>query len=208
MKYEDKLTSWATELQSLAEAGLEYGKDVFDRERYTRIREIAVEMMAEKTGMTLEQTGKLFAGDEGYQTPKLDTRAAIINHDQILLVKERLSQDWSMPGGWNEYNLSPKENCIKEAKEESGREVKPILLVAVQDRNKHNKPLLATKIIKHFFLCEELGGEFQPNSETVDCRYFSITNLPNLSLGRNTREQIRMCFDAYHHQDTWQTLYE
>ena len=32
---------WAVELQSLAQAGLYYGKDKFDRERYARIREIA-----------------------------------------------------------------------------------------------------------------------------------------------------------------------
>ena len=31
------------ELQSLAQAGLFYGKDIFDRERYTRIREISAE---------------------------------------------------------------------------------------------------------------------------------------------------------------------
>lgn len=208
MKFEDQLTDWATELQSLAQAGLEYGKDVFDKERYSRIRQIATQMMAEKTGMSLEKTKTLFAGDEGYQTPKVETRAAIIQADQILLVKERLSQDWSLPGGWNEYNLSPKENCIKEAKEESGHDVKPVLLIAVQDRNKHNKPILATNIVKNFFLCEDLGGEFHPNDETEDCRYFSITNLPNLSLGRNTREQIKMCFDAYHQRYDWQTLYD
>ena len=37
---------WAVELQSLAQAGLYYGKDKFDRERYARIREIAAEILA------------------------------------------------------------------------------------------------------------------------------------------------------------------
>ena len=37
----DKVVLWAEELQSLAQAGLFYGKDVFDRERYQRIRDIA-----------------------------------------------------------------------------------------------------------------------------------------------------------------------
>ena len=40
---------WAIELQSLAQAGLTYGKDIFDRERYERIREISAEIMAYKT---------------------------------------------------------------------------------------------------------------------------------------------------------------
>ena len=41
----DQIVEWAKELQSLAQAGLFYGKDVYDRERYQRIREISAEMM-------------------------------------------------------------------------------------------------------------------------------------------------------------------
>ena len=38
---EGKWLDWAVELQALAQAGLHYGKDKFDLERYERIREIA-----------------------------------------------------------------------------------------------------------------------------------------------------------------------
>ena len=37
---------WAVELQALAQAGLHYSKDPFDLERFTRVREIAAEMLA------------------------------------------------------------------------------------------------------------------------------------------------------------------
>lgn len=37
---------WARELQSLAQAGLAYSKDVYDLERFTRIREISAEIMS------------------------------------------------------------------------------------------------------------------------------------------------------------------
>ena len=47
----EKWLAWAVELQSLAQAGLTYGKDVFDLERYTRIREISAEMLAFKTDL-------------------------------------------------------------------------------------------------------------------------------------------------------------
>ena len=50
---DDKLVNWIAELQSIAQAGLTYGKDVYDRERYQRIREITAEMMAAKTGLSL-----------------------------------------------------------------------------------------------------------------------------------------------------------
>ena len=44
MKHGEQWLSWASELQSLAQAGLYYGKDKFDLERYARIREIAAEL--------------------------------------------------------------------------------------------------------------------------------------------------------------------
>ena len=73
----DKLIDWAKRLQSLAQAGLTYGKDNFDLERYQEIRDISAEMMAEKSGLPIEKVKELFCNEVGYQTPKLGTRAAI-----------------------------------------------------------------------------------------------------------------------------------
>ena len=78
---------WAIELQSLAQAGLTYGKDIFDRERYERIREISAEIMAYKTDIPVQKVKDLFCNETGYQTPKLDTRAAIFQNGKITLVK-------------------------------------------------------------------------------------------------------------------------
>ena len=203
----DQFTKWATNLQSIAQAGLHYGKDVFDRERYEQVRKIAGEMMQAKTGLSKEQIKTLFLGDEGYQTPKIETRAAIFKDAKILLVRERMAQEWSLPGGWNDYDQTTAQNCVKEAKEESGRIVKPVKLIAVQDRNHHNKPILATNVTKIFYLCKEISGEFVSNDETDACDYFALDNLPKLSLDRNTKEQIEMCFKASK-DPNWQTLFE
>ena len=207
MEEVDQFTKWATNLQSIAQAGLHYGKDVFDRERYEQVRKIAGEMMKAKTGLSKEQIKTLFLGDEGYQTPKIETRAAIFKDAKILLVRERMAQEWSLPGGWNDYDQTTAQNCVKEAKEESGRIVKPVKLIAVQDRNHHNKPILATNVTKIFYLCKEISREFVPNDETDACDYFALDNLPKLSLDRNTKEQIEMCFKASK-DPNWQTLFE
>ena len=63
METDNKLLEWAIELQSLAQAGLTYGKDVFDRERYQRIREISAEMLAEKSGLPVEKVRDLFCAN-------------------------------------------------------------------------------------------------------------------------------------------------
>ena len=207
MKTNDQIANWAMDLQSLAQAGLRYGHDVCDRERYEEIRRIAGEMMSARTGIPEEKLKTLFLGDEGYQTSKIDTRAAIFKDNRILLVREKKTQEWSLPGGWNDYDQTTAQNCVKEAREEAGRIVEPIKIIAVQDRNHHNKPVIATNITKIFYLCKEISGKFTPNDETDACDYFNLDNLPKLSLGRNTKEQIAMCFDANNDHD-WDTKFE
>lgn len=93
---QDKWLEWAVRLQALAQTGLAYGKDVYDLERFEEIREIAAEMLIEPSGQPLEVVKDLFCNESGYQTPKLDTRAAIFQDNKILLVQENDGL-WSLP---------------------------------------------------------------------------------------------------------------
>lgn len=204
MEHRPQWLEWAVELQALAQAGLYYGHDKYDFERYERIREIAAEMLACQTDLPMEKIKDLFCSETGYQTPKLDTRAAIFQGEKILLVQEN-DLRWSLPGGWVDVDISVGENAVKEVREEAGLEVTADLVIAIQDRNRHNRPLSAYGICKIFVLCSVLGGSFQPNLETVDSGYFSLDSLPELSTEKVTEEQIKMCFDAYH-ADRWTTL--
>ena len=201
----DQVVEWAKELQSLAQAGLFYGKDVYDRERYQRIRDIAAEMMALRTDIPVEKIVGLFCNDTGYQTPKVDTRAAIFEDGKILLVCER--GKWSLPGGWCEYDLSPAENTVKEVREEAGLEIRIRSVISVQDREKHNQPPYAYGVIKIFYLCEAEGGAFRENIETSESAYFALDELPPLALEKCTEEQVRMCFEAYNNRD-WKTQFD
>lgn len=206
MDADKRWLAWAVELQSLAQAGLTYGKDGFDLERYARIREISAEILAHMTGLPAEKVTGLFCNETGYQTPKLDTRAAVFQEGKILLVRERDGR-WALPGGWCDVNVSVGENTVKEVKEEAGLEVSADWVIAVQDREKHNRPVYACKVCKIFVLCSVVGGQFAPNSETVASGYFPLDRLPPLAEEKNTAEQVRMCFDA-HRAEHWTTLFD
>lgn len=197
---------WAIELQSLAQASLHYGHDVYDKERYQRIREIAAEIMAVHADIPVERVQDLFCNEKGYQTPKLDCRAAIFQDDKILLVQESNGQ-WALPGGWVEVNLSVKNNMIKEVKEETGLDAIPQRLIALHDRNLHNEPPYAYGICKVFSLCTVTGGEFHENSETLGYEYFAQDELPPLMADKTTVEQVQMCFEAYK-DPQWQPVFD
>lgn len=75
---------WAKELQALAQTGLHYTKDVYDKERFQRIREMSWQMLATLNDSDLEGIKALFHTEDGYQTPKVDTRAVVWKEDRIL----------------------------------------------------------------------------------------------------------------------------
>lgn len=184
-------------LQALAQNGLAYANNVFDKERYEEIRKLACQLMEYKSDLPFKKIKNLFANDEGYQTPKVGTRAAIFNENKILLVHEK-DDTWALPGGWCDVLESIKSNTVKEVKEESGLNVKPIKLIALQDRNKHNKPIYAYSVCLAFVLCKVIDGEFRKNSETIEAKYFAFEELPsNLNTDKNTIKQIKLCFEAY-----------
>ena len=203
----EKWLKWAIEIQSLAQAGLTYTDNVYDIERYERLREIAAEIIEEKSNISLEKVKDLFCNENGYQTPKIDTRAAIFKDDKILLTHEN-NGTWSLPGGWCDVLESVASNTIKEVKEETGLDVETIKIIAVQDRNKHNKPIYAYGVCKIFVLCNVIGGEFTENIETTEIKYFSLDEIPNnLAEEKTNNEQIEMCFNAYK-DEKWQTQFD
>ena len=204
MNHAEQWLKWAIEMQSLAQAGLTYGKDIYDRERYHRIRDISAEILSHMTEIPTEKVKDLFCNETGYQTPKLDTRAAIFEDGKILLVHER-DGTWSLPGGWVDVHISVGENVVKEVKEETGLDVVPERVIAIQDRAKHNLPVYPYGVCKIFVQCAVIGGQFQENCETTEYKYFAPDELPEISVARNSEDQIKMCFDAYRSAD-WKTL--
>lgn len=207
MKHSDKILAWAVELQAMAQTALYYCKDKFDIERFQRIRDISAEMMTLKADLSFDKIKNLFCGDEGYQTPKIDTRGAIFRGEKILLVCESDGR-WTLPGGWCDVDQSPAENTVKEVREEAGLKVTVDKLVAVHDRNKRNAQTYIFGVAKFFFLCSELGGEFQKNIETVESKFFAENEIPdNLANEKCTAEQIKLCFAA-HRAEVWETVFD
>lgn len=201
---------WAREIQAIGQIGLAYTKNIFDEERFVRLREIACEMVALKTEVSKERVREALALDKGYACPKVDTRAAVFNAaGEILMVKEKMSGLWNVPGGWCDEGESAVSNVLKELREEACMNAAPVKLVAVLDRNRHNTPRFPFGVVKIFIECRVLSQNFSPTDETSEYRYFSREALPlqELRLDTNTKEQLDLCFEAHQHT-IWQTVIE
>jgi ADP-ribose pyrophosphatase YjhB (NUDIX family) len=192
----NKWLRWATELQSIAQAGLTFGENQYDRDRYQQIRDLSVEILHEYTDMDHNMIRNLFASETGYQTPKIDIRAAVFKDNKVLMVKEKIDGCWSLPGGWADVNSSVSESAIRECSEEAGANVQPKRVIAILHQNRYTDHLYPFTIYKIFVECDLVGNSFQENTETLDADFFEYENLPELSLERNTTDQIKMCFEA------------
>lgn len=192
-----KWLEWAQRIQSLSQAGLAYSNNGYDIERYEELRTISIEIMKEHTGIEMEKLKDLFAGETGYQTPKVDIRAAVFQDGKILMVKEVIDGKWALPGGFCDIGLSPAENIVKEIKEESGFDAVPVKLLALLDLRKQGHPPQPYHYYKVFIQCSIVGGQAEKGLETTGVQFFDEHNLPELSLARNTESQISLLFDFW-----------
>lgn len=186
---------WAKQIQAISQAGLAYSKDIYDLERFEMLRSLSVDILERYTDAESGRIRDLFASETGYATPKVDVRGVVFEGDKILLVQERLDGAWSLPGGWADIGLSPKEVAVKEVREESGLDVKPVRLLGILDKKFHGHPPSPWHIYKIFILCEAIGGRMGAGMETLQVGFFERDKLPELSAQRNTKAQIERMFE-------------
>ena len=193
--------SWSRELQAIAQTGLAFTRDPYDRERYEALRALASTIMAAHTGAKAQAIEDLFRAERGYATPKVEVRAAVFDAEgRILMVREILDGGrWTLPGGWADVNLTPAENVLKEVREESGYEVRVRKLAAAWDRTRQGHPASVFSCCKLFYLCDLTGGAAATSLETSEVAWFSEDALPleELSVGRVLASQIRRMFDHF-----------
>jgi ADP-ribose pyrophosphatase YjhB (NUDIX family) len=182
----------ARRIQAIAQAGLHYADNAFDRQRYEELRELSVQLAANLTDTAADRIRDLFTDDTGFQTPKVDVRAVVFNKGRILMVRERSDGMWSLPGGFADINYSPTEVAVKEVAEETGLEVRANRLLAVIDTDKHNFPPLEFHFYKMIILCDLIGGELRGSCETEEAQFFEPDRLPELSEKRNTGELLHL----------------
>jgi ADP-ribose pyrophosphatase YjhB (NUDIX family) len=187
----------AQRLQFIAQAGLTYCRDPYDRERFEQIQAMAAEILAEGFDAPIEHVLSILQAEKGYATPKVDIRVALFERDRILLVREASDGRWALPGGWADVGESPAAVAVREAREESGYEVRVTKVLAVLDKAKHDPSPSLWYTYKIFFRGDVIGGSPRTSHETAAIDWFARDALPALSVERNTPGQLARLFE--HH---------
>ena len=189
----------ARELRAIAQTGLTFSTDRFDRQRFERIRELAAKMFADGSGSDYPLILGILQSGRGYATPKVDVRGAAFVDGQVLLVREISDGKWTLPGGWADVNQTAAECVVREIAEESGFQARALKLAAVHDYQRSNRGRSLDSIYIVFFICEIIGGAARPSDETSEVAFFSRSELPPLSTGRATSAQIERMFQHREH---------
>jgi ADP-ribose pyrophosphatase YjhB (NUDIX family) len=185
-----KLFEWVRKVQAIAQNGLAFARDPFDRERYTQLADLVATMLSSELQIPVAEARALWQGEHGYATPKVDVRGGVFVADTVLLVRERSDGRWTLPGGWVDVNEAPSEAVAREIHEESGYRARAVKLAALIDKNRHAHPPGIHHIYKLFFVCELTGGAPAASAETDAVEFFAVNALPQLSTGRVLASQI------------------
>ena len=193
---ENTWLSWAKRLQGIASTGLHYSRDEFDKERYDEVAAIANEMLSALGSVPIHRIQGLVSDfAKGHATPKVDVRGAIIDGDEILLVREVSDGLWTLPGGFADVGLSPGENIVKEIWEEATLRVKATAVYGLRHKAKHDYDADVRDFYKILFMCEKTEESLpQAGPEITEVGFFRLDKLPALSTTRILEKDIAAAF--------------
>jgi ADP-ribose pyrophosphatase YjhB (NUDIX family) len=185
---------WAREIQALAQTGIHYAENDYQRQRYQRMMEIAAEIVSEHSNLEYPPVLEAFLSPIGYTTPRVDVRGAVFQDNRLLIVRESMDGGWTLPGGWADVGEAPSLAAEREVWEEAGFHVKAKKVVGVYDANRVGRLELfhAYKIV---LLCEITGGKARTSQETTEVAFFGRDELPEVLSGERTK--LRHIHDAF-----------
>lgn len=125
------------------------------------------------------QTIRKYLGD---QKIILNASGGIILKDnQILLQRRKDNNKWGFPGGLLELNETYLDAAIREIKEETGLNVKPIYFLGIYhnyDMEWQNKD--KAHVISALYVFNIISGDLEMDFESNELKFFSIDAMPEL----------------------------
>jgi len=186
----EQIALWADKLRDISALGLRFAKNIYDKQHYQEIQNLAMAMLALVTDKPLGEIEPLRTPIFARPTPLTCGDAAVIDDaGRILLIQRADNQRWAMPGGAFEVGETPAQGAVREALEETGVGGQAVALVGVFD-SRFCGSTSAHHLYQFVFLCKPTGITTAASHahEVLQTRWFSEHELPpDLDLGHRTR---------------------
>ena len=182
------------EITAIAQLGLNYSKDPYDRGRYSRLLELAAGEYADFTDFSTDSIRQRFTRELGYITPKIGVQGALFNTEGKILLEQRVDDSlWGLPAGWVEAGERPEIAITREFREETGFIIEPIAILGFNSRlpGDFGQPHTSVHIL---YLCKCLGGQLQISHESLQMTWHDPSTIKDWHMDHGLQAEKAMQF--------------
>ena len=187
MDSRDDIYLIADELRSIADLGMHYAENDYDRERYGRALSLSARLVAAVEKRSADDVIEEYEESLPHATPYVAADAAVFRDGRILLIRREDNGLWAMPGGGTDVGETWAQSAERELHEEAGVEGTAAKLLGVFDSR-----LWGTRAKNHSYQSVwlvDIPDDQTPVSgpETTGVGFFPEDDLPDLSPGHQRR---------------------
>ena len=183
--------------RALAQSGLHYAKDPYDRDRYQRLLDWSIEEYSHLAEEEIEEIRSTFLRESGVITPKCAASGAIFNDGgEILLIRRADNGKWTVPGGACEPGESPQETAVREVREETSLTVEAhqVIDVFCGKAGTYNRTVTYHSTMCY---CTIILGQFGPTLEAIEVAFRDLQAVPDEEWHQDARMRVQKARDFW-----------
>ena len=182
MSLAERVYQIADELRAIANLGLQYAENPYDKERYERVLSASARLIGAVEGRKPDEVLLQFMDNLGHVSPNAGAHAAVFRNGRILLIRREDSGLWAMPGGLVEVGETLADSAQRELWEEARVRGRATRLLGIWD-SRLNGSHTKAHTYHAMFGVEAEEGEPRAGPETTGVGYFAEDELPELHPG-------------------------
>ncbi len=197
MSLQDEIYLVAGELRSIANDGVRYAGNDYDRQRYGRALSLSARLVSSIEERPEDEVMEEYKQSLDHVTAFVAAEAVVLQDDRILLIKREDNGLWAMPGGWTEVGETWAQSVERELREETGVVGTARKLLGVFDSR-----LWRSRSKYHFYAgvwLVDVSDDRAPiaGPETTDVGFFAEHDLP-AALSPGHVRRVPMAFKLAH----------